>query len=185
MIHADGTFNTGSGEAPMGGVGRITGEAAGGIVKRRVEHCAIWLAFRGGKYYRWGDTSIPMTPAIVEESKQQGFIYDAILSSVPDFAYTFDLEGRFTYTNRALLELWGLPIVDVLGKTFFELGLCPGTGRKAAATDPRGREDAPQPDRRELRIRARRGFKGITNTSSRLFLGRPEMSSSLLGRRAT
>ena len=35
-------------------------------------------------------------------------IFDITLSSITDFAYTFDRAGRFIYINKPLLELWGL-----------------------------------------------------------------------------
>lgn len=47
--------------------------------------------------------------------------FDAIASSVPDFIYTFDLSGRFTYVNRALLHLWQKTAAEAIGKNFFEL----------------------------------------------------------------
>ena len=46
---------------------------------------------------------------------------DIALSHTPDFAYTFDRAGRFTYVNRALLELWQKPLEEALGKNFFDL----------------------------------------------------------------
>jgi PAS domain S-box-containing protein len=46
---------------------------------------------------------------------------DAVVSSVSDFIYTFDLEGRFTYINQPLLDLWQKSYPEALGKTFFEL----------------------------------------------------------------
>ncbi len=51
--------------------------------------------------------------------------FDAVLSHTPDFAYTFDLEGRFTYVNAALLKLWQRTLEDALGKNFFELDYTP------------------------------------------------------------
>ncbi len=47
------------------------------------------------------------------------------LSTTPDFTYTFDLDGRFTYVNRALLSLWQKPLAEAIGKNFFELGYPP------------------------------------------------------------
>ena len=47
--------------------------------------------------------------------------FDAIASSVPDFIYTFDLSGRFTYINPAFLNLWQKTADEALGKNFFEL----------------------------------------------------------------
>jgi len=48
-------------------------------------------------------------------------LFDTVLSSIVDFAYTFDREGRFTYINQALLDLWQMKLEDALGKNFFEL----------------------------------------------------------------
>jgi PAS domain S-box-containing protein len=44
------------------------------------------------------------------------------LSGLRDFAYVFDLQGRFLYANKALLDLWGLSLDQAAGKNFFELG---------------------------------------------------------------
>ncbi|MDQ6678602.1 MAG: PAS domain S-box protein [Acidobacteriota bacterium] len=57
--------------------------------------------------------------------RQQWHNFDTALSNIPDFAYIFDLEGRFTYVNRALLSLLELTLEDALGKNFFELGYPP------------------------------------------------------------
>ncbi len=46
---------------------------------------------------------------------------DLVLSNTPDFAYIFDLEGRFTYINQALLTLWQKSLDEAVGKNFFEL----------------------------------------------------------------
>jgi PAS domain S-box-containing protein len=53
--------------------------------------------------------------------EQQARVFDTTLSSITDFAYTFDRDGRFTYVNQALLNLWGLKLEDAVGKNFFEL----------------------------------------------------------------
>jgi PAS domain S-box-containing protein len=50
---------------------------------------------------------------------------DTVLSNTPDFTYIFDLEGRFTYINRALLTLWQKSPEQAVGKNFFELGYPP------------------------------------------------------------
>src|SRR3954469_9431312 len=52
---------------------------------------------------------------------QQARLFDATLSAITDFAYSFNREGRFTYVNKALLDLWGLKLQDALGKDFFDL----------------------------------------------------------------
>ena len=58
---------------------------------------------------------------ISAEFEQQARIIDTVLSSITDFAYTFDLSGRFVYVNKALLDLWGLRLEDAVGKNFFDL----------------------------------------------------------------
>src|ERR1035437_696066 len=49
-------------------------------------------------------------------------VFDSILSSIRDYVYSFDREGRFLYVNQALLNLLGLKYKDVIGKTMTELG---------------------------------------------------------------
>lgn len=51
--------------------------------------------------------------------------YEALLSSIEDFVYLFDAQGRFTYVNRPLLDLWGIDLSGAIGKTFEELGYPP------------------------------------------------------------
>ena len=55
----------------------------------------------------------------------QARIFDTALSNTPDLTYTFDLEGRFTYLNRALLAVLQKTIDQVVGKNFFELDYPP------------------------------------------------------------
>ncbi|MGA8037603.1 MAG: PAS domain-containing protein [Candidatus Acidiferrales bacterium] len=52
---------------------------------------------------------------------QQRRIMDITLSSISDFAYIFDREGRFVFVNQALLDLWGLTLEKAVGKDFFQL----------------------------------------------------------------
>ncbi len=56
---------------------------------------------------------------------EQQAIYDTALSTIPDFTYIFDLEGRFAYANRALLGMFGLSAEEVVGKNFYELHYAP------------------------------------------------------------
>jgi PAS domain S-box-containing protein len=53
--------------------------------------------------------------------RQQWRIFDSALSNSPDFIYVFDLDGRFTYCNRALLSLLQKPLDYVVGRNFSEL----------------------------------------------------------------
>ncbi len=53
--------------------------------------------------------------------ERQYHLFDITLSSIKDFAYIFDRGGRFTFVNRALLELWGLKLEEALGRNFYDL----------------------------------------------------------------
>jgi PAS domain S-box-containing protein len=59
--------------------------------------------------------------AMSRQAEQQAKIFDTTLSAIADSAYIFDQEGRFLYANKALLDIWGLALDEVIGKTFFEL----------------------------------------------------------------
>ncbi|MDQ6680530.1 MAG: ATP-binding protein [Pseudomonadota bacterium] len=56
-----------------------------------------------------------------EKRAEQAHVFETVLSSIEDFAYTFDLGGRFTYSNKPLLDLLVLELEAVVGKTFSEL----------------------------------------------------------------
>jgi PAS domain S-box-containing protein len=47
--------------------------------------------------------------------------FDAVLGRLHAFVYQFDRDGRFLYASQPLLDLLGLPLDRVLGRTFFEL----------------------------------------------------------------
>lgn len=55
------------------------------------------------------------------ELEQQLRTFDAVMSSVQDFVYIFDLSGRFTYVNESLLGLWQKTLDEAIGKNFHEL----------------------------------------------------------------
>ncbi|MHB8743890.1 MAG: putative bifunctional diguanylate cyclase/phosphodiesterase [Sulfuricaulis sp.] len=56
-----------------------------------------------------------------EERDKHTRVFETILSSSPDLSFTFDLEGRFAYANKALIQLLGLPIDKIAGTNFFDL----------------------------------------------------------------
>lgn len=58
----------------------------------------------------------------LEESKR---LYEAITGSTPDLIYVFNLNYRFIYANRALLEMWGRTEQDAMGRGLLELGYEP------------------------------------------------------------
>ena len=58
---------------------------------------------------------------VLERAEKRARIFDTALSAIEDFAYIFDRDGRFLYANKALLDLWGLPLDQAIGKNFFDL----------------------------------------------------------------
>jgi PAS domain S-box-containing protein len=61
---------------------------------------------------------------------RQALMFDTILSSITDFAYIFDREGRFIYANKPLLDLWGIGLEAAVGKNFFDLRYPPELAEK-------------------------------------------------------
>lgn len=60
-----------------------------------------------------------------ERYERQLRLFDGVASTTPDFVYLFDLQGQFRYANRRLLEVWGMQLPDIVGKTCLELGYEP------------------------------------------------------------
>lgn len=57
------------------------------------------------------------------EKDQQTRVFDTILSSSPDLTFTFDLDVRFQYANKALTEVLELPLDRILGSDCSDLSL--------------------------------------------------------------
>ncbi|MCA1603596.1 MAG: PAS domain S-box protein, partial [Acidobacteria bacterium] len=47
---------------------------------------------------------------LTRQIERQARVFNTTLSSITDFAYIFDRDGRFVYANQALLDLWGLTL---------------------------------------------------------------------------
>jgi PAS domain S-box-containing protein len=58
-------------------------------------------------------------------SERRRRLYETFLENSPDLAYVFDLNHRFTYANKVLLEMWGRSWEEAIGKTCLELGYEP------------------------------------------------------------
>lgn len=56
-----------------------------------------------------------------QEVKQQAQTFDTTLAALQDFVYTFDTQGRFAYANQRLLNLLGITLDEIVGKTFHQL----------------------------------------------------------------
>ena len=81
----------------------------------------FWASVGSDKTAPESAASPALKPDLSERIDRQTRVFDAILSSIGDFAYSFDDQGRFLFINRALLDLWGMKLEDAVGKTFFEL----------------------------------------------------------------
>lgn len=68
-----------------------------------------------------GATQIEELKASNEELQARVRDLSVTLSSITDFAYIFDRDGRFIYANQPLLDLWGLKLDEAVGKNFFDL----------------------------------------------------------------
>ncbi|MEY2507175.1 MAG: two-component system, chemotaxis family, CheB/CheR fusion protein [Verrucomicrobiota bacterium] len=64
------------------------------------------------------------------EMERQLYKFNTVMSAVPDFVYQFDREGRFTYLNQALLDLWHKSYEEAIGKNFHELDYPPELATK-------------------------------------------------------
>ncbi|MBC7603536.1 MAG: PAS domain-containing protein [Ramlibacter sp.] len=56
------------------------------------------------------------------QADQRSRLFDTTLSAMTEYGYTLDADCRLLYVNKALLDLWGLPLERVVGKNFFEIG---------------------------------------------------------------
>ena len=55
------------------------------------------------------------------EIEHQAEIFRISLDSIQDMVYTFDVDGKFTYSNHTLLDLLGITLDEIIGKTFYDL----------------------------------------------------------------
>jgi PAS domain S-box-containing protein len=58
-----------------------------------------------------------------QRAQQQRRLMETVLSHTPDNSYVFAPDGRLQYANRAVLDLVGLPLDKVAGRTLSELGV--------------------------------------------------------------
>jgi PAS domain S-box-containing protein len=47
--------------------------------------------------------------------------FNVMLSTITDYVFNFDRDGRILYANQVLLDLWGVTAADAIGKTLAEL----------------------------------------------------------------
>ncbi|MEP6809564.1 MAG: PAS domain S-box protein [Chthoniobacterales bacterium] len=63
--------------------------------------------------------------ALSQQMEAQLNQFESVMSSLPDFVYHFDLEGRFTYANQSLLDLLEKTREEVVGRNFHDLDYPP------------------------------------------------------------
>jgi PAS domain S-box-containing protein len=94
---------------------------------RRFDGAWRWQLVRGlplknasGRVTKWHGTCTDIQEQKQAEVnlRQQWATFDTALSYTPDSVYIFDLDGRFTYANDALLKLLGKPADEVIGTPF-------------------------------------------------------------------
>ena len=56
-----------------------------------------------------------------KETAEQLLIFDTALSSLNDSAYIFERDARFRYANKPLLDLLGITLDEIVGKSFSDL----------------------------------------------------------------
>ena len=93
------------------------------VIKHRLERLVpcVQRALREAQERRErqrAEAALQQTAAELERQVQR---FNAIASAVPDFIYTFDRSGRFTYSNQQLLNLLQKTSAEVIGKNFFDL----------------------------------------------------------------
>ncbi len=78
------------------------------------------------------DASLPADD-LLAQAEALARSFEATLSSITDLAYTFDLEGNWTYANKPLLDLWGKSLAEIAGKSSLELNYPPELAERLKA----------------------------------------------------
>lgn len=116
---------TPAGELPLEAREKLKSIGHMTLIKRPVQLTELISSVRSAlrdrarqyEVHHYIDAHKTLTETYAAKSRQ----FDLILSSITDFAYSFDLDGRFRFINKALLDLWGLTLEEAVGKNFFEL----------------------------------------------------------------
>ena len=77
----------------------------------------IVFAYEVTDFVKARDTAEKLALQVEQHAK----VFDVTLTAIQDMVYTFDTEGRFTYTNYPLLELLGITLDQIIGKNFHDL----------------------------------------------------------------
>ena len=60
--------------------------------------------------------------ALSVETGRRERILSTMLSSISDFAYLYDRQGRFLFANQPLLDFWGITLEQAVGRSIHDLG---------------------------------------------------------------
>lgn len=60
--------------------------------------------------------------ALAESFERYSRLFEALMSSSPDFHFILDNSGRFVYANQSLANLYAISPGEIVGKNFFDLG---------------------------------------------------------------
>ena len=63
--------------------------------------------------------------ALSRRVARQARVFDTTLSTLSDYVFNFDRDGRVLYANQPLLDLWGRTAEDTIGKTLSDLDFPP------------------------------------------------------------
>lgn len=63
--------------------------------------------------------------ALAEQTERRERMFNTMLSSITDFAYIYDRDGRYLFANQPLLDWWGFNLDQVVGKNYLDLGYPP------------------------------------------------------------
>ncbi len=102
------------------------------------ETISEFRALRASVMQLWGD-SAPTAPqasskeatrfneaidqAISESLERYSRLFDALLSSSPDLKFIMDTRGRLVYANKITARLLNMPLEEMAGKNFVDLGV--------------------------------------------------------------
>ncbi len=102
-------------------VGAVAGNAGIALDNNRLRRELEENAKRERAARDQAEKSVEETRDIAGKLAQQYRLFDAVLSAARDYIFIFSLDGRFTYANKALLDLWGLSPDEARGRHMREL----------------------------------------------------------------
>jgi PAS domain S-box-containing protein len=91
----------------------------------QADNSVRWVVARGradGNHFSGAVIDITDRKIAEEKVTKQRRTYETVLENSADFNYVFDLEGRFSYSNKALADLLQTSSDEMVGKNFFDLG---------------------------------------------------------------